>query len=176
MHGTLEIFTYFHYDPLFSPKYKTPHIYPNLANCRVFYTVMMRQIKAKWLQLVKKSNQLSNIVVILNYNTGSPKKSIPKIKLFTKTHHWSGIQSKPYCLRLYFHDFVKFQFHLILCSSSAPIMALQYTQHGPSFGYILNSNLQKWDQGTLGTKRSPLIGCRTRLGPSMDSTMALQYT
>ena len=27
---------------------------------------------------------------------------------------------------------------------------------------------QKWDQGTLGTQRSTLIGSRTRLGPSID--------
>ena len=32
---------------------------------------------------------------------------------------------------------------------------------------------QKWDHGTLGTQRSPLIGYRTRLGPSMDHDMAL---
>ena len=35
---------------------------------------------------------------------------------------------------------------------------------------------QKWDQGTLGTQRSTLIGSRTPLGPSMDPAMALQYT
>ena len=35
---------------------------------------------------------------------------------------------------------------------------------------------QKWDQGTLGRQRSTLIGSRTRLGPSMDLAMALQYT
>ena len=35
---------------------------------------------------------------------------------------------------------------------------------------------QKWDQGTLGTQRTTLIGSRTRLGPSMDPAMALQYT
>ena len=34
---------------------------------------------------------------------------------------------------------------------------------------------QKWDQGTLGTQRSTLIGSRTHLGPSMDPAMALQY-
>ena len=34
---------------------------------------------------------------------------------------------------------------------------------------------QKWDQGTLGTQRSTLIGSRTRLGPSMDPAMVLQY-
>ena len=35
---------------------------------------------------------------------------------------------------------------------------------------------QKWDQGTLGTQRSNLIGSRTRLGPSMDPAMNLKYT
>ena len=35
---------------------------------------------------------------------------------------------------------------------------------------------QKRDQGTLGTQRSAPIGSRTRLGPSMDPAMALQYT
>ena len=35
---------------------------------------------------------------------------------------------------------------------------------------------QKWDQGTLGTQRSTLIGSRTRLGPSMDPAMDLKYT
>ena len=34
---------------------------------------------------------------------------------------------------------------------------------------------QKWDQGTLGRQRLALIGSRNRLGPSMDSTMALKY-
>ena len=33
---------------------------------------------------------------------------------------------------------------------------------------FLHSMQQKWDQGTLGTQRSTLIGSRTRLGPSMD--------
>ena len=32
------------------------------------------------------------------------------------------------------------------------------------------------DQGTLGTQRSTPIGCKTRLGPSMDPAMALKYT
>ena len=41
---------------------------------------------------------------------------------------------------------------------------------------FLHSMQQKWDQGTLGTQRSSLIGSRTRLGPSMDPAMALQYT
>ena len=35
---------------------------------------------------------------------------------------------------------------------------------------------QKWDQGTLGRQKSTLVGSRTRLGPSMDPAMALQYT
>ena len=46
--------------------------------------------------------------------------------------------------------------------------------------YILaifgHSMQQKLYQGTLGTQRSTLIGSRTRLGPSMDPAMALQYT
>ena len=33
---------------------------------------------------------------------------------------------------------------------------------------FLHSTQQKWDQGTLGTQRSTLVGSRTRLGPSMD--------
>ena len=41
---------------------------------------------------------------------------------------------------------------------------------------FLHSMQQKWDQGTLGTQRLTLIGPRTRLGPSMDPAMALQYT
>ena len=32
---------------------------------------------------------------------------------------------------------------------------------------------QKWDQGTLGTQRTTLIGSRTHLGSSMDPAMAL---
>ena len=37
---------------------------------------------------------------------------------------------------------------------------------------------QKWEQGTLGTQRSTLIGSRTCFGPSVDPdpAMALQYT
>ena len=35
---------------------------------------------------------------------------------------------------------------------------------------------QKGDQGTLGTQMSTLLGSRTRLGPSMDPALALQYT
>ena len=41
---------------------------------------------------------------------------------------------------------------------------------------FLHSMQQKWDQGTLGTQRSTPIGSRTRLGPSMDPVMDLQYT
>ena len=41
---------------------------------------------------------------------------------------------------------------------------------------FLHSMQQKWDQGTLGRQRLTLIGSRTRLGPSMDPAMALQYT
>ena len=40
----------------------------------------------------------------------------------------------------------------------------------------MHSMQQKWDQGTLGTQRVTLIGSRTRLGPSMDPAMVLQYT
>ena len=58
-----------------------------------------------------------------------------------------------------------------------PTMALQYTNRAL---YILaifvHSLQQKWDQGTLATHRSTLIGSRTCLGPSMDPAMALQYT
>ena len=43
-------------------------------------------------------------------------------------------------------------------------------------GYIFHSMQQKWDQGTLGTQMSTLIGSRTRLGLSLDPAMALQYT
>ena len=35
---------------------------------------------------------------------------------------------------------------------------------------------QKGDKGTLGTQRTTLIGSGTRLGPSMDPAMVLQYT
>ena len=35
---------------------------------------------------------------------------------------------------------------------------------------------QKWDQVTQGRQMLTLIGSRTRLGPSMDPAMALQYT
>ena len=35
---------------------------------------------------------------------------------------------------------------------------------------------QKGDKGTLGTQRTTLIGSRTRLGPSMDPAMVLEYT
>ena len=41
---------------------------------------------------------------------------------------------------------------------------------------FLHSMQQKWDQGTLGRQRLTLIVSRTRLGPSMDPAMALQYT
>ena len=42
--------------------------------------------------------------------------------------------------------------------------------------YFFHSMQQKWDQGTLGTQWSNLIGSRTHLGPSMDPAKALQYT
>ena len=35
---------------------------------------------------------------------------------------------------------------------------------------------QIWDQVTQGRQRLTPIGSRTRLGPSMDPVMALQYT
>ena len=41
---------------------------------------------------------------------------------------------------------------------------------------FLHSMQEKWDQRTLGRQRLTLIGFRTRLGPSMDPAMALQYT
>ena len=41
---------------------------------------------------------------------------------------------------------------------------------------VLHSMQQKWDQGTLGTQGSTLIGSRTRLTPLMDPAIALQYT
>ena len=34
---------------------------------------------------------------------------------------------------------------------------------------------QRWYQGTLETQRSTPIGSRTRLGPSVDPAMALNY-
>ena len=66
-----------------------------------------------------------------------------------------------------------------------PALVLQWTLPWPyntpnMVHYILDIFVhfmqQKLDQGTLGTERSTLIGCRTRLGPSMDPAMALQYT
>ena len=44
------------------------------------------------------------------------------------------------------------------------------------FAIFLDSMQQKWDQGTLETQRSTLIGSMTHLSPSMDPDMALQYT
>ena len=41
---------------------------------------------------------------------------------------------------------------------------------------FLHSMQQKGDQGSLGTQRTTLSGSRSRLGPSMDPDMALQYT
>ena len=66
-----------------------------------------------------------------------------------------------------------------------PLLVLQWTLPWPYntpnmviyiFAIFLHSMQQKRDQGTLGTQRSTLIGSRTRLGPSMDPAMALQYT
>ena len=41
---------------------------------------------------------------------------------------------------------------------------------------FLHSMQQKWDQVTQGRPMLTPIGSRTRLGPSMDPAMALQYT
>ena len=66
-----------------------------------------------------------------------------------------------------------------------PALVLQWTLPWPYntlnmalyvLAIFLHAMQQKWDQGTLGTQRSTLIGSRTRLGPSMDPAMALQYT
>ena len=66
-----------------------------------------------------------------------------------------------------------------------PALVLQWTLPWPYntlnmalyvLAIFLHSMQQKWDQGTLGRRRSTLIGSRTRLGPSMDPAMALQYT
>ena len=66
-----------------------------------------------------------------------------------------------------------------------PFLVLQWTFPWPYITpnmalYILticvHSMQQKWDQGTLATQRSTLIGSRTHLGPSMDPAMALQYS
>ena len=66
-----------------------------------------------------------------------------------------------------------------------PALVLQWTLPWPYntpnmalyvLAIFLHSMQQNWDQGTLGTQRSTLIGSRTRLGPSMDPAMALKYT
>ena len=66
-----------------------------------------------------------------------------------------------------------------------PALVLQWTLPWPYntpnmalyiLAIVLHSMQQKWDQGTLGTQKSTLIGSRTRLGPSMAPAMALQYT
>ena len=66
-----------------------------------------------------------------------------------------------------------------------PALVLQWTLPWPYktpnkalyiLALILHSVQQKWDQGTLGTERSTVIGSRTRLDPSMDPAMGLQYT
>ena len=66
-----------------------------------------------------------------------------------------------------------------------PALVLQWTLPWPYntpnmalyiLAIVLHSMQQKWDQGTLGTQSSTLIGSRTRLGPSMGPAMALQYT
>ena len=66
-----------------------------------------------------------------------------------------------------------------------PAMVLQWTLPWPYntpnlalyiLAIFLHSMQQKWDQGTLGRQRLTLIRSRTRLGPSMYPTIALQYT
>merc|ERR1711942_592043 len=66
-----------------------------------------------------------------------------------------------------------------------PALVLQWTLPWPCntpnmalyiLAIFLHSMQQKWDQGTLGTQSSTLIGSKTRLGPSKDPAMALQYT
>ena len=66
-----------------------------------------------------------------------------------------------------------------------PTLVLQWTLTWPYntpnmalfiLAIFLHSMRQKWDQWTLGTQRSTLIGSRTPIGPSMDPVMALQYT
>ena len=66
-----------------------------------------------------------------------------------------------------------------------PALVLQWTLPWPyntphmalyKLAIFLHSMQQKWDQGTMGTQRSTLIGYRTCLGPSMDPNMTLQYT
>ena len=65
-----------------------------------------------------------------------------------------------------------------------PALVLQWTLPWPYntpnmalyiLAIFLHSMPQKWDQGTLGTHRLTPIWSRTRLGPSMDPAMALQY-
>ena len=66
-----------------------------------------------------------------------------------------------------------------------PTLVLQWTLPWPYntpnmalyiLAIVLHSMQQKWDQGTLGTQSSTLTGSRTRLGPTMDPAIALQYT
>ena len=69
---------------------------------------------------------------------------------------------------------VKFELSLVLQWNlpwpyNTPDMALYI------LAIFLHFIQQKWDQGSLGTQRTTLIGSRTRLGPSMDPAMALQY-
>ena len=61
--------------------------------------------------------------------------------------------------------------HLTVLTSQMPFVCFVYI-----LAIFLHSMQQKWDQGTLGTQRSTLIGSRTHLGPSMDPAMALKYT
>ena len=66
-----------------------------------------------------------------------------------------------------------------------PALVLQWTLPWPYnthdmvlyiWAILLHSMQQKWDQRTLGTRRSTLIGSRTHHGPSMDPAIGLQYT
>ena len=66
-----------------------------------------------------------------------------------------------------------------------PTSVLQWTLPWPyntpdmalyTLALFLHSMQQKWDEWSLGRQRLTLIGSRTRLGPSMDPAMALQYT
>ena len=70
-----------------------------------------------------------------------------------------------------------------LCLELALVLqwTLPWSYNTPKMAlYILaiffNSMQQKGDQGSLVRQRSTLNGSRTRLGPSMDPNMALQYT
>ena len=60
--------------------------------------------------------------------------------------------------------------------SMDPVMALQYTNHGPLYiGYIFAFYATKMESRDSGNTKVDPIGSRTRLAPSMDPAMALQY-